>query len=160
MFLTDPAHQWASRNLNRLPEGKRFPWWFIPIVGAWELLLTVLLSWSGPGNLHAWYAQLMISMLMGGAVYSHVFAERMPSKSLGAFLMLFASILDPALCSTATKLPTVAPFSSSIPNTNMQQISLLFSTMCGGLPFHLGMFIVGILLGFVASSLGTRTKTE
>ena len=90
LTATNDLHGLASAPMAKLG----IPGWFIRWIGAWKAV-ALALNWAHDGSVPV--AQGMISVLMGGAIFSHVVVERSPLKALPALAFLGTSIAVPIL---------------------------------------------------------------
>jgi hypothetical protein len=89
--VTNDIHGLATQPLARLG----IPSWFIRWIGLWKGLI-ITLNFLHEGE-YVPLAQSMISMLMGGAIYSHAAIERKPLRTLPAIIFLGTSVCVPIL---------------------------------------------------------------
>lgn len=90
LTATNELHGLASAPMAKLG----IPSWCIRWIGAWKAV-ALALNFARDDTVPV--AQGMISVLMGGAIFSHVVVERTPLKTLPALAFLGTSIAIPIL---------------------------------------------------------------
>ena len=104
MMILDPIHKQVSKDfVTKL----RYPWWFATALGAWKLT-QVALNWVF-GGIYAPAAQAMMSIQLGGALFTHVVAEGKgwTPEAVGAPLLFFCTTVAITALSTSVQVPTI-----------------------------------------------------
>jgi hypothetical protein len=90
LTATNDLHGLAGKPMAKLG----IPRWFVRWIGVWKAGALVL---NFAGDAYVSTAQGMLSVLMGGAIFSHVVVERNALKALPALAFLATSIAVPIL---------------------------------------------------------------